>query len=325
MRRRACVAAAGAWSLLATAQPVRGQATLRIGVLSPTSAAANQPRLATLKSALAELGYDDGRNLRIEYRFAEGRFDRLPELARELAAQQVRVIVAINTPAALAAAALPGSTPVLFASVGDPVATGLVRDLSRPGGKVSGTTNLARDLSQKRMQLLREMLPAARRLAVLTNPGDPSAVSQEADVRAAAPTLGFELRFLAVPELAALSAALRQAAEWPADAVLRIAEPLLSQHRRLLAQALLEQRLAGMMATADDVRVGGLMSYVGIEADEYRALAAYVDRVLRGTGPAELPVQQPTRFALIINLGTARQLGISVPAALRLRADEIVE
>lgn len=325
MRRRDGAALALAASLLAAMPALRAQTPLRIGVLSPTSATANEPRLVVLKAALAELGYEDGRNLRIEYRFAEGRFDRLPELARDLVAQQVRMIIAINTPAALAAAALPGATPVLFASVGDPVATGLVRDLSRPGGKASGTSNLARDLSQKRMQLLREMLPAARRLAVLTNPGDPSALSQEADVRAAAPTLGFELRFLPVPDLAALPGALRQAAEWPADAVLRIAEPLLSQHRARLARALLDQRLPGMMATADDVLVGGLMSYVGIEADEYRALAVYVDRVLKGASPAELPVQQPTRFALIINLGTARQLGIAVPAALRVSADEIVE
>jgi putative ABC transport system substrate-binding protein len=325
MRRRVCLAAAGAWTLQAAAQAVHGQSMPRIGVLSPTTSAANQPRFRALTAALADLGYEDGRNLSIEYRFAEGRFERLPELARELAALPVRVIIAINTPAALAAAGLPGATPVLFASVGDPLAIGLVPDLSRPGGKVTGTTNMARDLSQKRMQLLREMLPDARRLAVLTNPGDPIAASQEADVRAAAPALGFELRVLPVRDVSSLPAVLRQASEWPADAVLRIAEPLLTQHRVLLAQGLLQRRLPAMMVTAEEVRVGGLMSYFGVEAEEYRALAAYVDRVLKGASPADLPVQQPTRFALVINLGTARQLGLAVPTALRLRADEVVE
>lgn len=325
MKRRAGVAGMAACALLPTTWAQQGEEPLRIGLISPTSAAANQPRLEALKAALSELGYAEGRNLVIDYRFADGRFERLPELARELAAQRVRLIVAINTPAALAAAAAPGQTPVLFASVGDPVAIGLVRDLSRPGGKLSGTTNMARDLSQKRMQLLREMLPAARRLAVLTNPGDPIAASQEADVRAAAPALGFELRFLPVRDVAALPDALRRAVDWPADAVLRIAEPLLTQHRVLLADALLQRRLPSMMVTAQEVRDGGLMSYFAIEAEEYRALAVYIDRLLKGASPAELPVQQPTRFALVINLRTARQLGVAVPTALRLRADEVIE
>jgi putative ABC transport system substrate-binding protein len=325
VKRRQGVAAAVAWGLLPFGGPVRAQATLRLGVLSPASASAHQPRLAVLMAALSELGYAEGRNLTIEYRFADGRFERLPELARELTAQRVQLIVAINTPAALAAAGVPGATPVLFASVGDPVVIGLVRDLSRPGGKVSGTTNMSRDLSQKRMQLLREMLPAARRLAVLTNPDDPIAAPQEADVRAAAPALGFELRFLPVRQVVELQPALRSAADWPADAVLRVAEPLLTQHRAALVRALLEHRLPAMMATALEVREGGLMGYSSVDAEEYRALAAYADRVLKGASPAGLPVLRPTRFELVINLATARQLGIAVPPPLRLRADEVIE
>jgi len=321
-RRRGIVAAVACCLLPFTAQ---AQRSARIGVLSPTSAAANAARLEALKAELADLGYVEGRNLAIEYRFAEGDFDRLPELARDLVTQRVDLIVAINTPAALAAAGAAGTTPVLFASVGDPLGIGLVRNLSRPGGKVSGTTNMARELSRKRLQLLRELLPSARRLAVLTNPTDPVSAPQEADLRAAAPALGFELRFFPVPELQALPQALRAAAAWPADALLRVAEPLLSQHRALLVRALAEYRLPAMMVNAPEVREGGLMSYYSVDAEEYRVLAGYVARVLRGERPAALPVQQPTRFELVINLATALQLGITVPTALRLQADEIIE
>lgn len=325
MNRREWAARAVGLCALPAAQAQRTDPQLRIGLLSPTSAAANETRLTALRAALAELGYEGGRNLLIEYRYAEGRFERLPQLALELAAAGVSPIIAINTPAAMAAVRMPGSTPVLFASVGDPVAVGLVRDLSRPGGKVSGTTNMARDLSKKRMQLLGEMLPSARRLAVLTNPDDPVTASQEADVRAAAPTLGFVIRFFPVREVAALHGALKAAVDWRADAVLRIAEPLLTQQRAVLVRALLEHRLPAMMVTAPEVREGGLMSYFSVEAEEYRTLAGYVDRVLKGASPADLPVQRPTRFDLVINLATARSLGIAVPPALLLRADEVIE
>jgi len=324
MKRRAWVAQVLGLCVLPVVGTAVADPQVRIGLLSPTSAAANQARLATLRTALAELGYEEGRNLLIEYRYAEGRFDRLPEMARELAAAGASPIIAINTPAALAAVRMPGATPVLFASVGDPVAVGLVRNLSRPGGKVSGTTNMARDLSKKRMQLLGEMLPSARRLAVLTNPDDPVTASQEADVRAAAPALGFDIRFFPVREVAALPDTLKAAAEWRADAVLRIAEPLLTQHRAVLVRALLEHRLPAMMVTAPEVREGGLMSYFSLESEEYRTLAGYVDRVLKGASPANLPIQRPTRFDLVINLATARSLGIAVPSALLLRADEVI-
>lgn len=325
MKRRTWMARAVGLCTLPIVGTALAEAQVRIGLLSPTSAAANQARLAALRTALAELGYEEGRNLLIEYRYAEGHFERLPEMARELAAAGASPIIAINTPAAVAAARAPGTTPVLFASVGDPVAVGLVRNLSRPGGKVSGTTNMARDLSKKRMQLLGEMLPSARKLAVLTNPDDPVTASQETDVRAAAPTLGFVVRFFPVREVADLPGALKAASDWRADAVLRIAEPLLTQHRALLARSLLEHRLPAMMATAPEVREGGLMSYFSVESEEYRTLAGYVDRVLKGSSPANLPVQRPTRFDLVINLATARNLGITVPSALLLRADEVIE
>jgi putative tryptophan/tyrosine transport system substrate-binding protein len=324
VRRRAWVARAMTLCALPVVRAPRAEPQMRIGLLSPTSAAANQARLAVLRAALAELGYEEGRNLLIEYRYAEGRFERLPEMAGELAAAGVSPIIAINTPAAVAAARMPGSTPVLFASVGDPVAIGLVRNLSRPGGKVTGTTNMARDLGKKRMQLLSEMLPSAKRLAVLSNPDDPVTASQEADVRAAAPTLGFAIRFFPVREVSALPDVIKAASEWRADAVLRIAEPLLTQHRALLIRSLLEHRLPAMTVTAPEVREGGLMSYFSVEAEEYRTLAGYVDRILKGASPANLPVQRPTRFDLVINIATARSLGIAVPSALLLRADEVI-
>ncbi len=326
MKRRACLAsgiALGALRLLPAARA--DAAVVRIGLLSPTSAQANAARLTTLRSELAALGHVEGRSLHIDYRFAEGHFEHLPELARALDALQPRLIVAINTPAALTAARLPGPTPVLFASVGDPLAVGLARSLSRPGGKVSGTTNQARDLGKKRLQMLGEMLPSAQRLAVLTHPDDPVAAPQEADLRAAAPALGYALRFFPVREADAVPQVIQWAAEWHADAVLRIAEPLLTQHRAALLQALMAHRLPAMMVTPAEVRDGGLMSYYSVEADEYRNLAAYVDLVLGGAKVGTLPVQQPQRFALLINLKTANALGLTVPRTLLLRADEVIE
>ena len=323
MRRRRALRLLAALPAMpaARAQP----ATARIGLLSPTTGQANAPRLHTLRAALAELGYEEGRNLVIEARFADGRFERLPELARELVALRVQLIVAINTPAALAAARAGGTMPILIASVGDPVAVGLVTELSRPGGRVTGTTNMARDLSAKRLQLLREMLPGAKRLAVLTNANDPIAAVQEADLRAAAPGLGFELQFFDVRRPAELPAVFDAVMRWRADAVLRVAEPLLTQHRAALIRELQRHRLPSMLVSAAEAREGGLMSYASVEQSEYRALALYIDRVLRGADPAELPIQQATHFELLVNLRTARSLGLAVPQALLLRADEVIE
>lgn len=307
-------------------RPVLAQsAPARIGLLSPTSAQANAMRLATLRTALAELGYQEGHNLVIEARFADGRFERLPELARELAALRVSLIVAINTPAALAAARATGVVPILVASVGDPVAVGLVSDLSRPGGRITGTTNMARDLSAKRLQLLREMVPDAKRLAVLTNSGDPIAAVQQTDLRAAAPGLGFELQFFDVRGVSELPAVFDAAMRWRAEAVLRIAEPLLTQHRAALVRELQRHRLPSMLVSAAEAREGGLMSYASVEQSEYRALAVYIDRLLKGADPAAMPIQQATHFELAINLRTARSLGLTVPQGLRLRADELIE
>lgn len=301
------------------------RATARIGLLSPTSAQANALRLEALRTALAELGHVQGRNLVIEARFAEGRFDRLPQLARELVALRVDLIVAINTPAALAAARSGGAMPVLIASVGDPVAVGLVSEFSRPGGRITGTTNMARDLSAKRLQLLRELLPAARRLAVLNNPDDPISAVQEADISGAAPGLGFDIRFFAVRTPSDLPAVFEAVVNWRADAVMRIAEPLLTQHRAALIRTLQRHRLPSMLINAAEVREGGLMSYYSVEQAEYRTLAGYIDRILKGANPAELPVQQPTHFELVINQRTARSLGLTVPQSLLLRAAEVIE
>ena len=323
MRRRAALQLLAALPALPAARAQSAPA--RIGLLSPTTAQANAARLDTLRAALAELGYREGHSLVIEARFADGRFERLPDLARELVALRVQLIVAINTPAALAAARAGGTIPVLIASVGDPVAVGLVTELSRPGGRVTGTTNMARDLSAKRLQLLREMLPGARRLAVLTNANDPIAAVQEADLRAAAPALGFKLQFFDVRSPAELPAVFDAVTRWRADAVLRIAEPLLTQHRAALVRELQRHRLPSMLVSAAEAREGGLMSYASVEQSEYRALALYVDRVLRGADPAELPIQQATHFELLVNLRTAKSLGLGVPQALLLRADEVIE
>jgi putative ABC transport system substrate-binding protein len=324
MKRRCLAVSMLAWLPGARIALAQGSTT-RIGLLSPTSAQANALRLDTLRTALAELGYVSGRNLAIEQRFADGHFDRLPQLARELVALRVDLIVAINTPAALAAAQAGGTMPVLIASVGDPVSVGLVRELSKPGGRITGTTNMVRDLGPKRLQLLREMLPAARRLAVLTNPDDPIAAVQEADIRDAAPGLGFDVRFIAVRTPAELPAAFDAIVRWRADAVMRVAEPLLTQHRATLIRALQNHRLPSMLVTAAEVREGGLMSYYSVEQAEYRALAGYIDRIVKGADPAELPVQQPTLFELVINLRAARALGLTVPQQQLLRAGEVIE
>ena len=219
-----------------------------------------------------------------------------------------------------------GARNILEIGSSNAVSTILLADAARAnGGRVTGTTNMARDLSAKRLQLLREMLPGARRLAVLTNANDPIAAVQEADLRAAAPALGFELQFFDVRSPAELPAVFDAVTRWRADAVLRIAEPLLTQHRAALVRELQRHRLPSMLVSAAEAREGGLMSYASVEQSEYRALALYVDRVLRGADPAELPIQQATHFELLVNLRTAKSLGLGVPQALLLRADEVIE
>ena len=297
----------------------------RIGFLSPTTLEANKERIAALRAGLLEHGWAEGRNLAIEFRFAEGRFERLPELARELARLDLKLIIAINTPGAKAAMTSGGSTPVLFGSVGDPLAVGLVASLARPEGRVTGVANIARDLTAKRLQLLKEALPRARRIAVLTNPDDPVTALQETDLRGAAPILGVELRFFPVRAVGEIDATVKAIAAWRADGVFRVAEPLLSAARVELAQALLSQRLPSMMLSPLEVRAGGLMSYYALESEQYRMLARYVDQMLKGAKPGDLPVWQPTRFELVVNLRTARSLGIAIPQSVLLQATEVIE
>ena len=324
MRRRRCAALllaaplAGAPSL---AQPV----PVRIGLLSPTSAQANALRLATLRTTLAELGYQEGRNLVIEARFADGRFDRLPDLVRELMA--LRVEPHRRHQHARGA----GRGPRRRHDAG---ADRLGR---RPGGGGAGERAVAARRAHhrhhqhgarpERQAPAADARDAARGAAAggADQPDDPIAAVQEADIRGAAPGLGFEIRFFAVRKPSDLPAVFDAVVNWRADAVMRIAEPLLTQHRAALISTLQRHRLPSMLINAAEVREGGLMSYYSVEQAEYRTLAGYIDRILKGANPAELPVQQPTHFELVINQRTARSLGLTVPQPLLLRADEVIE
>lgn len=299
--------------------------TFHIGFLSPTSAAANQPRLESLRAGLRAEGYEEGRNMTIHLAFAKNQFSRLPGLARDLERSGVKLIIAVNTPAALAAVATVGSMPIVIASVGDPVGVGLVRDLARPGGNLTGTTNIAGDLTFKRMQLLKEAVPAAQRIAVLTNPDDPVSQLQERHILNVGPLLGIDLKFFPIRSPAELEAVMQTITDWRAEAVFRVAEPVLSSVGDALARSLLARRLPGMLINAREVRGGALMSYFSVEDDQYRMVAQYVGKILKGAKPGDLPIAQPTTFELAINLNTARTLGLSMPQSLLLRANEVIQ
>jgi putative tryptophan/tyrosine transport system substrate-binding protein len=299
----------------------------RIGWLGHGSAPSGPDRSAgEFQLALRDVGYVEGRNLVIEYRFANGNVERLPELAAELVRLPVDVIVTSGEPAALAAKQATKSIPIVATEFGlDPIKAGLVSSLGRPDANVTGMATLSEDLWQKRLGLLREIAPKISRLAVLWNPGNPGNASCAEEIKAAAPTMGMQLRFLEVRDAKTLEQAFAGIARDPPGALVTCWDSVTLANAKPIADLALKLRLPSLAPLREYVQAGGLLSFGTSLSAHRRRAAYYVDKILKGTKPADLPVERPTLFELIVNLTTAKTLGLVLPAVLTVAADELIE
>lgn len=307
--------------LAATAQqPAKGY---RIGMLETTAASLNAANLQAFRHELAALGYVEGQNLTIDYRSADGKVERFPELAAELVRLRVDLIVTRGTPAALAAKKATRAVPIIMAASGDPVAAGLVPSLARPGGNVTGLSSVVTDLAGKRLELLRAAFPTFSRVALLWNPRNPINTNQYRLAETAARTLGVVPSSLEVRKGEDFEPAFETASKQRADFILVITDGLMFNHRRQIVDLARRHRLPDVYASREFVEAGGLMSYGVNYPDLYRRAAIYVDKVAKGGRPGDLPVEQPTKFDLVINVKTARALGLTLPQLLLMRAEVI--
>jgi putative ABC transport system substrate-binding protein len=329
MRRRDVIkgiaGSATAWPFVARAQ----RPTLPVvGFLSggqSESWTPSSPLGAAFRSGLAEAGFVEGKNFTFEDRFASGQFDRLSSLATDLVGHSPAVIVTNTLPAALAAKAATSAIPVVFVVGEDPIKVGLVTSLNRPSANVTGVTNFMNVLGAKRMELASELVPQADGIALLVNQNNPNAEVDAADLRAAAEALGKRTVVLKATSDSEIEAAFIAASERKLGALFVNIDPFLFNHRELLALMAARYRLPTIYPLRDFVSAGGLMSYGADFANAWRQSGIYAGKILRGTKPADLPVLQPTKIELVINLNTAKALGIDVPAKLLARADEVIE
>jgi putative tryptophan/tyrosine transport system substrate-binding protein len=326
MRRRDFITllggAAAAWPLAARAQ--HGGQLTTIGLLGSGTVAAQSQWTAAFVQRMRELGWTEGRNLRIEYRWAEGHTERLPELADELVRLKVDIIVTHNTPPPLAAKRATSVIPIVFATAGDPVGTGIVASLARPGGNVTGLSSQSPDAAGKRLELLRELVPGLRRLAVLTDIGNPFTEREKSEVQRAARILGLELAAVEIRRAEDIDSAF-QGLQMHVQALYVPAVPLFFANRARINSLALAVRLPTMHLVREYVEAGGLMSYGPNWPDMWRHAADLVDKILRGAKPADIPVQQPTKFDLVVNMTTAKALGLNIPDKLLALADEVIE
>ena len=318
----AALGGAAAWPLAARAQQAGKLPT--IGFLGPNTRSAASEWVVALVQRLRELGWMEGRTITIEYRWAEGREERFPEIAAELVRLKVELIVTSGTPAVMASKKATSLIPIVFATAGDPVGSGLVASLARPGGNITGLATLANELAGKRLELLREVVPGLRRLAIMGNVGNPFTVLELGDVQAAARTLGLEVVMLEIRRAQDLAPAFH-ALKSRADALYVCTDALANTNRIRINIAAVGERLPTMHGSRDYVEAGGLMSYGPNFPDLFRRAGDLVDKILRGAKPADLPVEQPTKFDLVVNLTTAKALGIDVPTSLLATADEVIE
>ena len=297
----------------------------RVGFLGNSTAALEANLVQPFREGLRDLGYVEGRDVLIEYRWADGKYDRFSALAAELAAAKVDVIVTAGTPAALAVKKTAASIPLVMVAVGDPVAVGLVADLARPGGNVTGLSSIAPELEGKRLELLREVVPKLSRVAVLWNPDNPFHAGSLKETRAAAQVLGIKVQLVGVRVSEEFPAAFAAIVKERAGALLMLADRIFLHNRARIVDFEAKHRLPGVYAYRELVEAGGLMSFGPSYPGMHRRAAYYVDKILRGSKPADLPVEQPTKFELLISLKAARALGLTIPHSLLLRADEVIE
>ena len=317
------IGSAAAWPIAARAQ--QAGKVHRIGVLETISTTLNVANFYALREGLRQLGYAEGQNLVIEYRSADGRDDRFPGLARELLALKVDVIVTRGTPAAKAAKNVTSTVPVVMAASGDPLGTGLVTSLSRPGGNITGLSAIVGELSPKRLELIREIVPGLARIAVLANTSNDAVRRDWARIETAARSLGVQSQLLDLRESDALGPTFDDASARRADALVVVIDAITQANQQRIVDLAMKHRLPAIYSSREFVDAGGLISYGVSYPDLYRRAATYVDKILKGTKPADLPVVQPTKFELVINLKTAKALGIEVPPSLLALADGVIE
>ena len=309
--------------LAAVAQP--SGKPLRIGALWPGSDTAAGPYLHALRHGLSELGLIDGQNIRIENRYAEDSGERLAQLADELVRAEVGLIVAARGQATRAARKATSTIPIVFVAPSDPVGTGIVASLARPGGNVTGLTLSSPDLGAKRLQLLKEIAPGVSRVAVLWNPTDPGKALEFRETGEGARRLGIALQSFEVKRSADIDGAFTAIAGARPDALVTLAEPLTIAHRGRIIEFVTRSKLPSMFELKEFADDGGLITYGPNLLDLFRRAATYADKILRGAKPADLPVEQPTQFEMVINLKTARALGLAIPQSLLLRAAHVIE
>jgi putative tryptophan/tyrosine transport system substrate-binding protein len=325
MRRRDLTALAGAaavaWPLVVRAQPAGKMR--RLGVIEP--GAAPDPYFDAFRDGLRELGYTEGRDLLLEVRWAEGKSDRFDEFAAELVALNVDVIKTLSTPVALAAKRATTTIPVVFVGVGDPVGVGLVPSLARPQGNVTGIANLAPELSAKRLEILREVVPNLSPVGMLWNDTNPSMALRAKEFGQAAATMKVTLQSYGVHDLVAFDPAFDAMVNARTAAIVTLADPFTSKYRKQIIDFAAERHLPAIYEVREFVTAGGLLSYGPSFPDMERRSAALIDKILKGTKPSDIPVELPTRFELVINLKTAKALGLTIPSSILARADEVIE
>jgi putative ABC transport system substrate-binding protein len=325
MRRRDFIkvvaGSAVVWPLTARAQ--QGGKKYVIGRFSAGSV--TDPVNDVLTEALRESGWVEGENVVFERRYAENRLERLPELAADLVRLNVDVILAGGTLAPLAAKRATSTIPIVMVNAGDPLGTGLVASLARPGGNVTGMSLMAPELGGKRLELLKELLPRLARVAVLWNAANPYSALVFKQVQAAGGTLGIEVQSLELRDPDDFDGAFETVQRQHPDALITVEDPLTFNHRKRIADFAAGQQLPSLSGLSEFAAAGGLISYGANQVDLFRRVAGYVDKILKGAKPADLPVQQPSKFELVINLKTAKAVGITIPPSLLARADEVIE
>jgi putative ABC transport system substrate-binding protein len=314
--------AAFAWPLAASAQQ---PAMPVVGFLNGASQEAYAPYLAAFRDGLKESGYTEGQNVLIEYRWAESQYDRLPALAADLVRHQVAVIAATGTPAAVVARAATTTIPVVFTTAGDPVELGLVASLNRPGGNATGATQLSVEVAPKRLELLHEMFPKATIMALLINPTGPNAAAVSSETKAAANSLGLELHVLNASTERDIDEAFPKVVQLRAGGLLIGTDPFFNGRTNQFVGLMLRHAMPTIYQYSEFTAAGGLASYGGSIKGSYRTAGIFTGRILKGEKPADLPVQQTTKIELIVNLKTAKTLGLTIPLSLLARADEVIE
>jgi putative tryptophan/tyrosine transport system substrate-binding protein len=313
-------------SLLAAPRAGRAQQagkTYRIGVLESIPEALNTANLDALRRGLRDLGYVEGRNLVIEYRSADGRAERFPDLAAELVRLKVDLIVTRGTPATRAAKNATGAIPVVMATMGDPHT--MVASFTHPGGNITGVTTFSTELTAKRIEILKELVPGLSRVALLHNMGNPAAPPEWDETKTAARSLGLRAELLDVRSEGDLGRAFELAARQHVDALVVGLDGLTQMHQQAIVDLVARNRLPAAYPAREFVEAGGLMAYAVNYPDLYFRFATFVDKIFKGAKPAELPVEQPTKFELVINLKTAKALGLTIPRSVSLRADQVIQ